>query len=115
MSFAIILQDLTQPANYHWALWDIPADTTSLPEDLPMGATITMPVNAKQAALFGGTSYFGSGACGNTYEHRLFALSVAELPGQTNSTTEVRAAIDESGAVLGETFVRLQSREYCSQ
>jgi len=111
LSFAILLVDLTNGFT-HWALWDIPAATTTLPADLPAGSPLTSPAGAKQSGITG-ADYFGSGACGNVYEHRLFALNVETLPGNLTARDDVRDALEGSDAVLAETFVRMQSREYC--
>lgn len=114
LSFAIVLHDLTNP-NVHWAIWDIPASVTMLPASLPDTATLTDPAGAKQATNFGQKGYFGSGKCGNTYEHRLYALSVATLdPDTPTSPVSARDKLEASTDVLGETFVRLQSRDYCN-
>lgn len=113
-SFAILLQDLSN-GNAHWVIWDIPASVTMLPAELPSMATLTDPAGAKQAAFGGGSAgYFGSGACGNVYEHRLYALGVENLnPAMSNNAGAVRTALEASTDVLGESFVRLQSRDYC--
>ncbi len=113
-SFAILLHDLTN-TNAHWAIWDIPASVNMLPAGLPSTKTLTDPAGAEQAA-FGAQSpgYFGSGACGNTYEHRLYALGVEQLnPANGSTASGVRTALQGSTDILGETFVRLQSRDYC--
>ena len=81
----------------------------------PSTKTLTDPAGAEQAA-FGAQSpgYFGSGACGNTYEHRLYALGVEQLnPANGSTASGVRTALQGSTDILGETFVRLQSRDYC--
>jgi phosphatidylethanolamine-binding protein (PEBP) family uncharacterized protein len=70
-------------------LWDIPAATTSLPEGLASGASLTMPAGAKQVAGFGGTpQYVGPCPSGmkHTYVFTLYALDVATLPNVTTSS-----------------------------
>lgn len=116
LSYAIVLHDLSA-GFVHWALFDIPPTTTMLPPELPAG---TLESGARQAGFNAGgsASYFGSGACGNVYEHRLYALDVATLTVQGQVTAQsVRTAIEElrgSGGILAESFVRLQSRDYCT-
>lgn len=115
-SYAIVLQDLSN-GFVHWALYDIPATTTMLSAGLPAG---TLDNGAKQGGFSAGgmASYFGSGACGHVYEHRLYALDVAMLTVQGQATAQnVRSAIEglrASGGILAESFVRLQSRDYCT-
>jgi phosphatidylethanolamine-binding protein (PEBP) family uncharacterized protein len=114
LSYAVTLYDLSQP-NAHWALWDIPADTLALPAGLMSGATLTTPIMAKQAGFNAGMpSYLGSGACENVYEFRLYALSTATFDvGGANTAAGVITAL-ETATPLAESFVRLQSREYCT-
>ncbi|HXS19501.1 MAG TPA: YbhB/YbcL family Raf kinase inhibitor-like protein [Polyangiaceae bacterium] len=115
-SFAIVLGDLTN-GMAHWAIWDIPATTTMLPAELPSTKTLTDPAGAEQAGFSAQMSgYFGSGACGNTYEHRLYALGVEKLnPANGSTASGARTALQGSPDILGQTFVRLQSRDYCEQ
>ena len=108
MSFAVVLSDLTN-GSAHWAIYDIPSSTTGLPRGLPKDSPLTDPAGAKQITNFNQKGYFGSGACGNVYEHRVYALGVASL-GSPGDVTATRTAIQAS-QILGETFVRLQSRD----
>ncbi len=111
MSYAITLIDQTTTAA-HWVLWDIPGDVTMLPEGLPNG-TLTEPAGAQQAANYGQTGHFGSGACGNVYEYRLHALGVANLDPADTAVEGVRSALESSTDVLATSFARMQSRDYC--
>lgn len=104
MSFAMVFLDTTildenptDQRGFHSAIWDIPASTMALPEALPVGASITEPVVAKQfnplrAAYLGPCPNTGT-ATGHEYEFRLFALSVTTLTGQLNSVRGIRDAI----------------------
>jgi hypothetical protein len=115
MSFALVLTDQTTDGGVHWVLWDIPADVMMLAAELPAGSPLTDPAGAQQVTNFGQMGYFGSGACGNVYEHRLFALGVTNLaPSDPGDVEAVREAVENSSDILGETFVRLQSRDYCT-
>jgi len=113
-SFAIVLYDMVNGFT-HWVIWDIPASSTTLPASLPGGSPLTNPPGAQQAGFGAPPAYFGSGACGNVYEHRLYALSVATLPDNLSTADDVRAELEGSADVLGEVFVRMQSRDYCTQ
>jgi len=48
--FAIIVHDPDAPVGtwYHWVLYNIPADVTSLPADLPKTAVLQTPVKGRQ-------------------------------------------------------------------
>lgn len=114
-SFALVLQDLVND-NVHWVLYDIPAETTGLPSSLPTDSPLDEPPGAKQGTFFNNVGYFGSGACGNTYEFRLYALSVANVPeDETDSNDAVNDWLNQASEVLGETFTRVRSGEpYCT-
>jgi Raf kinase inhibitor-like YbhB/YbcL family protein len=104
MSFAMVFLDTTildanptDQRGFHSAIWDIPASTLALPEDLPVGASITEPVTAKQfnplrAAYLGPCPNTGTDM-GHEYEFRLFALSVTTLTGQLNSVRNILDSI----------------------
>ena len=94
---------------YHWVIWDIPAATLGLPQNLPAGATLTTPVTAKQFSPANGfdnlpaNAYFGPcpNAIGNTtntdtYAFTLYALSVEQLTGNLNGVKNIEAAIKAS-------------------
>jgi Raf kinase inhibitor-like YbhB/YbcL family protein len=91
LSYAIILNDLGN-GNKHWAIWDIPASTTSLPEGLGLGFDVPGVAGAKQKALGSGNQtlqYFGPCPGGSThkYEFTLYAINKATLPGLSQSST----------------------------
>jgi Raf kinase inhibitor-like YbhB/YbcL family protein len=91
LSYAIILNDLGN-GNKHWAIWDIPASTTSLPEGLGLGFNVPGVAGAKQKALGSGNQtlqYFGPCPGGSThkYEFTLYAINKATLPGLSQSST----------------------------
>ena len=90
-SYAIILVD-TGNGNKHWAIWDLPAATTSLPEGLGLGFAVPGQSPAKQKALGSGNQtlqYFGPcpGGSSHKYVFTLYALKVATLPGLSQSST----------------------------
>ncbi len=118
-SYAIVFLDtsiLAKNANdakgYHWAIWDIPADTTSLPEKLPVGSPLSDPEGAKQKNPIR-ASYLGP--CPNTgtstpdqYEFRLFALKESPLSGTLSSVQSILTAITDSNP-LAVTALKAQS------
>jgi phosphatidylethanolamine-binding protein (PEBP) family uncharacterized protein len=115
MSFAMVFVDTTildvddtDTRGWHSAIWDMPASTTSLPEDLPIGATLTTPVTAKQLnPLCAG--YLGPCAGHeDEYEFRLYALPVATLPGQVNSVINIGKAI-EAAEPLGMASLHVKA------
>ena len=85
-SFVIVMRDpLTEPPFPHWAIWDIPADVTSLPGAVENVAEPGTPAGAKQALSFDGNTRGYLGPCppaGETHDYVfvLFALSVETLP-----------------------------------
>lgn len=119
MSFAMVFVDTTiinanmmDTRGYHSAIWDIPATVTALPENLPVGAMLTSPVTAKQfnplrAAYLGPCPNNGANPA-DTYEFRLFALSVPTL---TGTLTNVRAILQSIQATnpLGTAVLRARS------
>jgi len=114
MSYAVTLYDVTL-GNPHWALYDIPAGTLAVPAGLASGANLTTPIMAKQAGFSAGMpSYMGSGACENVYEFRLYALSTATFDVAGANTAEGVIDALEAATPLATSFVRVQSRDYCT-
>lgn len=110
-SYAITFLDETLTAKgnangYHYVIWDIPASTLALPQNLPSGASLTTPVVAKQLSPANGfdnlpaNTYFGPcpNAIGNTantdtYAFTLYALPVEQLTGTLTSVKTIETAI----------------------
>lgn len=100
LSYAVTMRSGGSP---HWALWDIPADTLSLPEKIERLAMPPIPPGSKQCKPnVDGSTWFGyAGACpmGGTnlrpYYFVVWALKVATLPNVTPQSTiaQVNAAI----------------------
>jgi Raf kinase inhibitor-like YbhB/YbcL family protein len=119
MSFAMVFVDttiinasMTDSRGYHSAIWDMPASTMALPENLPVGAMITSPVTAKQfnplrAAYLGPCPNNGANPA-DTYEFRLYALPVATLTGQTNNVRNIYLSIMAANP-LGMAVLRVKS------
>jgi Raf kinase inhibitor-like YbhB/YbcL family protein len=94
-SYAIILVD-TGNGNKHWAMWDVPAATTSLKEGLGLGFNVPDVTGAHQKALGKNNQtlqYFGPCPGGNSHKYvfTLYALKVAKLPGLTGKSTVAQA------------------------
>lgn len=107
-SFALIMDDPDAPPGtwVHWVLYDIPADKTALPENLPK--TESLPDGSKQGACWGVWDFSRRGYYGpcpppgkvHHYSFRLYALDQAlDLPAETTKATLLKAM---SGHVLGQ-------------
>jgi len=106
-SFAVVLFD-TRYSRFHWAIWDIEASVTELPEGIPAGFEVADPAGARQrgGAPAHFNEYFGpcsdAGATAGVYEYRLYALSEATLGLPMDVTPDdLQIAID--GATLEMT------------
>jgi Raf kinase inhibitor-like YbhB/YbcL family protein len=93
MSYGIALVDMSNSL-VHWAIWDIPAATKSLPANLPTTQMLTTPVMAKQVNFSTGDGYFGPCPSGqtHTYVFEVYAIDIATLPSvsATSSPMQVR-------------------------
>lgn len=101
-SFALVLFDLTF-GQAHWALWNIPADTTMLAANVPKDtATPSSPVGSRQAnanfATTGGDGYFGPHVPCNVFEFQLYALSSTFSPKDPESSVLVSIELQEPSA-----------------
>ena|SRR5438067_729527 len=81
-AYALILEDPDAPRErpfVHWLIWNIPGETTSLPEGLPNSADLVSPQNAVQGRNDNGSfGYFGPrpppGHGLHHYHFQIFAL-----------------------------------------
>lgn len=94
-------------ASYGWVVWDMPSGVAKLPKNAGSGLVVADHPAAKQTSekgfLLGGPR--GPEACygtPQTYEFRLYALSVATLPKAPPNATPstVLQAIESSGAIV---------------
>ncbi|SMC60098.1 PQQ-dependent sugar dehydrogenase [Kibdelosporangium aridum] len=91
-SYAIVFSDRVNNGNKrHWIIWDIPATTQSLPENLGAGFNVPNQGSAKQKAMGSGANsqkYFGPcpGGSTNPYTFTLYSVNVATLPGVSSSS-----------------------------
>lgn len=113
MSYAIVVRDRDAGNLVHWVLYDIPAETREIPENVRPGYMASLVPGARQAELQG-SGYFGYlGPCSpgrvNTYEFTVHALPTETLPGVDRTTTEddiaaaVEAASIASASLSGES------------
>ena len=101
-SYAIVMRDLDfQNGFIHWVIWDIPASSLALPENVEHAATPAAPAGAKQAN-FNGSIIGYQGPCSpggvNTYEITLYAIPTATVAGITPATAKAAAAAAIVGA-----------------
>jgi Raf kinase inhibitor-like YbhB/YbcL family protein len=105
MSYAIAMRHLDVP--YHWVIWDIPANVTSLPEDIDHEFEPADVPGAKQTYVNGLDDFTGFGYLGpcpqatnseQSYEFSLYALDVATIPGLTGmvSPDQALAAVEDN-------------------
>lgn len=82
MSYTLVLTDTTNKLN-HWAVWNIPPSTFSLPMGLPTGAMLASPAGALQQNFQGKPEYVGPCPAGalRIYEFQIFAIPNATLTG----------------------------------
>jgi phosphatidylethanolamine-binding protein (PEBP) family uncharacterized protein len=94
LSFALTMYDASA-MNTHFILYDIAANETMLPANLPRGAMPTSPVGASWKSAFGGTpGYEGpGGGTINNYQLVLWALKVAKLDIGTMSLNQIHSTL----------------------
>ncbi|WP_409239559.1 YbhB/YbcL family Raf kinase inhibitor-like protein [Streptomyces sp. PA5.6] len=101
-SYAIVMRDLDNSSLIHWVIYDIPASTTSLPQNVDHAYRPTAPAGARQVYYRGSASLYGyQGPCSpstvNTYEFVVHALNKTSLT-SLNSNSSTRTAAREIGA-----------------
>lgn len=119
-SYAVVMRDQTLNDAFHWVIWDIPAATTSLPENVARVAAPAAPAGAKQAVV-GFSAQFGDGAPGyfyacppeadgaHTYTFTVYAMPMATLPNVTPASTpdEVVAELGADAMDIGRVSATL--------
>jgi Raf kinase inhibitor-like YbhB/YbcL family protein len=117
-SFAIVTRDLSLAAanNYHWVIYDIPAATTSLPQNVQKAAAPATPAGAKQTPpTFSGTPGYtgpcppkGNGA--HNYQFAVYAFSTPTIAVAAGATAMQADAVIQAqktaGAILVGTYQR---------
>ena len=97
-SYAVVLMHVPSPE--HWVLWDIPANVTSLPENIEHAAQPTAPAGSKQSLAnldgFTGSGYLGpcpqAAKSRQSYQFTVYALDVEQVPGLSATSTPAQAA-----------------------
>ncbi len=110
-SYALVMIDKTRVGTgdeVHWVLFDVPATTLAVPQDLPRTATLAVPAGAKQVTSFDGLpGYFGPcppvGDGAHVYEWRVYARSEAALGTLTTATGKQAAAAAVMAGALAVT------------
>lgn len=97
-SYAIVMMHVPNPE--HWVIWDIPANVTSLPENVEHAAMPAVPAGSKQSLVdldgFQGSGYLGP--CPQavnsvqSYRFTLYALDVETVPGLSATSNPTQAA-----------------------
>ncbi|NUT92633.1 MAG: YbhB/YbcL family Raf kinase inhibitor-like protein [Saccharothrix sp.] len=105
-SYAIVMRDLDNNNLIHWVIYDIPATTTSLPQNVQHAYRPAIPAGARQVYYRGSASLYGyQGPCSpstvNTYEFVVHALDRTSLTTLTSSSSTQTAARTIAAASLG--------------
>ena len=95
----------------HWAIWDVPAATKSLPEGLGAGYTVPDQGGAKQKAMGSGANtqqFFGPcpGGASHLYTFTLYALNAATVPGLKSSSTMAQVETAIKGVSTADVKLR---------
>ncbi len=109
--YAIVFTDMSNGL-IHSAIWDIPAATTSLPENVMKVYMPAVPAGAKQPLAYNNQTRGYLGPCPSTmhtYQFALYAVDANPLPGLGMGSTraQVQTAIlahDTAMATLTATF-----------
>ncbi|MFF5718141.1 YbhB/YbcL family Raf kinase inhibitor-like protein [Streptomyces buecherae] len=113
-SYAIVMRDVDNSNLIHWVIYDIPASTTALPQNVDHAYRPSTPAGARQVYYRGSASLYGyQGPCSpstvNTYDFVVHALDQASLTSlNANSSTrtaarEIAAASIGSARITGES------------
>ncbi|MCX2952597.1 PQQ-dependent sugar dehydrogenase [Lentzea sp. NEAU-D7] len=114
-AYAIVFADRVNNGNkLHWAIWDIPGGTRSLPENLGSGFAVPGQGSAKQKAMGSGANalkYFGPcpGGSTNPYTFTLYAMNTATVPGITSGSSMAQIETAIKNASTANTVLRGRS------
>ena len=109
LSYAIVFVDATTDF-LHSAIYDIPADVTSLPQGLAAKYELSKPAGAKQSLSYKGTPGY-AGPCpqnAHEYEFVLYALGVDKVDGLTKDSKVADAEKAIKKAKLASTKLTLK-------
>jgi Raf kinase inhibitor-like YbhB/YbcL family protein len=117
-SFAVVTRDLTLASadNYHWVIYDIPAATTSLAENVQKIAAPAIPNGSKQTApSFNATPGY-TGPCPpvgggvHKYQFAVYAFSTPTIPVVLGSTAMAAATVIQANKTASATLLGSYSR-----
>ncbi|WP_410656990.1 YbhB/YbcL family Raf kinase inhibitor-like protein [Amycolatopsis sp. lyj-112] len=113
-SYAIVMRDLDNANLIHWVIYDIPANTASLPQAVEHAYRPSLPAGARQVYYRGSASLYGyQGPCSpstvNTYEFVVHALSQTSLTSLNSSSSTQTAARTITAASLASTRISGES------
>ena len=103
-SLVLIMSDPDDSSVAHWAVWNMPSDTTILDAD---DSNIGLPAGASQDGAATGGQYLGPCVgigMSKDYEFKLYALDIATLPAATDTYAEVKAALESGGTSHGNVL-----------
>jgi Raf kinase inhibitor-like YbhB/YbcL family protein len=110
-SYAVTLNHVAS-GSAHWALWDIPATTTSLPQDVMHALMPAVPAGSKQTMHNGFDGFTGAGYLGpcpqavnsrQMYRYAVWALNTETLAGVTTASTTAAVQTAIKNAALAGT------------
>lgn len=117
-SFAIVLVDATF-GQAHWVLWNIPANASMLPANIPKDTAMpAIPAGSRQTnanfATDPGDGYFGPHMPCNVFQFELYALATSTFsPKQSETAALVWIELQELGdPVLGLAKLTGRSNDY---
>ncbi|MFW6693689.1 YbhB/YbcL family Raf kinase inhibitor-like protein [Streptomyces sp. MAR4 CNX-425] len=113
-SYAIVMRDLDNADLIHWVIYDIPATTTSIPQNVDHTYRPSIPAGARQVYYRGSANFYGyQGPCSpwtvNTYEFVVHALNTESLTSLNSGSStrtaarEIDAATIASAGITGES------------
>jgi Raf kinase inhibitor-like YbhB/YbcL family protein len=114
-SYAVTLNHEAGDQSAHWAMWDIPANVTSLAENVEHALMPAVPAGAKQTHTnldgFNGDGYLGpcpqAANARQMYTYRVFALGVTTLAGVTTASSTAAAQTAIKAAALANGTAKL--------
>ncbi len=113
-SYAIVMRDLDNANLIHWVIYDIPASTASLPQNVQHVYRPPVPAGSRQVYYRGSASLYGyQGPCSpstvNTYEFVVHALDRASLTGLNSGSSTQAAARAITAASIGSARITGES------
>lgn len=113
-SYAIVMRDLDNSNLIHWVIYDIPANTASLPQNVDHTYQPSVPAGARQVYYRGSASLYGyQGPCSpstvNTYEFVVHALNKASLTNLNSNSSTRTAAREIAAASIGSARITGES------